>query len=63
MAEEVEKAQEEEKKEPEVLDSTGEEEKTTDSGKRRKAKTQYSAEDFVHPRPRMKKQLFLPSRC
>ena len=58
LAEEVEKAQEEQKKEPEVLGSTGEEEKKTDSGKRRKAKKQYSAEDFVHPQPRMKKQPF-----
>jgi len=59
LAETVEKAvQEEGKKQPEVLESTGEEEKKTDTGKRRKEKKQYSAEDFVHPQPRLKKQPF-----
>ena len=59
MAEEVEKAvQEEQKKEPEVAESTGEEDKKTDSGKRRKEKKQYSADDFKHPQPRIKKQPF-----
>ena len=51
LAETVQKAvQQEEKKEPEVLERTGEEEKKTDTGKRRKEKKQYSAEDFVHPK-------------
>ena len=58
LAQAVQKAQEEEQKEPQVLESTGEEEKKTNSGKRRKAKKQYSAEDFVHPQPRIKKQPF-----
>ena len=58
LAQAVQKAQEEEQKEPQVLESTGEEEKKTESGKRRKAKKQYSAEEFVHPQPRIKKQPF-----
>ena len=41
-----------------MLESTGEEEKKTDSGKRRKEKKVYTAEDFVHPQPRLKKQPF-----
>ena len=59
MAEEVEKAvQEEQKKEPEIAESPGEEEKKTDSGNRRKEKKQYSVDDFKHTQPRMKKQPF-----
>ena len=58
MAEEVEKAQEQEQKEPPVVETTGEEEKKTEAGKRRKSKKQYSAEEFVHPQPRIKKQPF-----
>ena len=58
MAEEVEKAQEEEQKEPPVVETTGEEEKKTDAGRRKKSKKQYSAEEFVHPQPRIKKQPF-----
>ena len=62
MAQAVQKAQEEEQKEPQVLESTGEEEKKTESGKRQKAKKQYtyiySAEEFVHPQPCIKKQPF-----
>jgi len=40
------------------VERTGEEEKKSDAGKRKKSKKQYSAEDFVHPQPRIKKQPF-----
>ena len=63
LAQAVQQAQEQEQKEPQVLETTGEEEKKTKSGKRRKAKKQYSAEDFVHPQPRIKKQPFPIATC